>query len=64
MPDEKKKPGLAEVMAKKPASVDMGSETEDDGDYSAVIGELFDAMKSDDRAGFEEAFKAAVMSCK
>lgn len=63
----KKRPGLAEVMAagsdddeeEAPESSDAKDE-----DYSASVDELFDALKSDDRDAFHDAFKAAVMSCK
>jgi len=71
---EKKKPGLAALvigMGKpKPTTGDDGDDTTEDGsesddeDYSGAVDELFDALKGDDRAGFAQAFKAAVMSCK
>lgn len=71
MADDKKKGGLAALLigAKTPMGEDgddttaAGSE-ESDEDYSATVDELFDALKNDDRAGFSQAFKAAVMSCK
>jgi hypothetical protein len=72
---EKKRPGLAALvigMGKPPKSKagEDGDDTTEDGseeadeDYSATVDELFDALKNDDRAGFSQAFKAAVMSCK
>jgi len=72
--EEKKKPGMAALLLgigkpKPKGGDDMdetteeGSEPEDE-DYSSTIDELFDALKSDDRAGFSQAFKAAVASCK
>jgi hypothetical protein len=76
MADEtKKKSGLAALVigmgkASKPATGDDGDDTTEDGseeadeDYSQTVDELFDALKNDDRAGFSQAFKAAVMSCK
>jgi hypothetical protein len=58
-----KKPALALVIggAKEEAADD---DAEDSGEYSAVVGELFEAMKADDEEAFAKAFKAAVMSCK
>lgn len=67
-----KKPGLAALVlsASKPALGEDDDDTTADGseesdeDYSGAVDELFDALKGDDRAGFAESFKAAVMSCK
>ncbi len=62
---EKKKPGLALVVSMGKKDEDEASESDEGGEeYSASVDELFDALKGDDRAGFAEAFKAAVMSCK
>lgn len=61
-----KKPSLALLIGTKEEDeekAEMGND-EDEESYSAAIGELFDAVKNDDREGFAEAFKAAVMSCK
>ncbi len=71
MADENKKPGLAALLIgpKSPMGEDGDDTTADgseaaDEDYSGVVDELFDALKNDDRAGFSQAFKAAVASCK
>lgn len=68
MADEKKKPGLAALMVGmgKPKldeapEAEMGNDEDEEG-YSASVDELFDALKGDDREGFSQAFKAAVMS--
>ncbi len=63
MKPDGKKPALAMVIggAKDEADDD---EADDSGDYSAVVGELFEAIKADDEKAFSKAFKAAVMSCK
>lgn len=58
-----KKPGLALVIAAGDKDDEAG-EMEESEDYSEAVGELFDAVKSGDKAAFSEAFKAAVMSCK
>lgn len=63
-----KKPSLALLIgsSKKESEEEetpMGNDEDEEG-YAAAIGELFDAVKNDDREGFAEAFKAAVMSCK
>lgn len=62
-----KKPSLALLIgsSKKESEekTPMGNDEDEEG-YAAAIGELFDAWKNDDRDGFAEAFKAAVMSCK
>lgn len=64
-----KKPGLALVIGESKApkasdsDTDMGNDEDAEG-YSASVDELFDALKNDDREGFADAFKAAVMSCK
>lgn len=70
MADEKKKPGLAALVVGmgKPKTADapeaeMGNDEDEEG-YSASIDECFDALKNDDREGFAQALKAAVMSCK
>lgn len=72
MADEKKKPGLAALVLGmgKPKTGEDGDDTTADGseesdeDYSGAVDELFDAFKNDDRAGFSDAFKAAVATCK
>lgn len=67
MADPMKKPALALVAGGKadeePKSTPMGNDEDEEG-YSASIDECFDALKNDDREGFAQALKAAVMSCK
>ncbi len=63
MAEESKKPGLGALV------LSLGSKSKDDDDdesgedYDAAAGELFDALKAGDKAGFAEALKAC-MSCK
>jgi hypothetical protein len=73
MADDKKKIGLASLASLGKPKSGMGEDGDDttadgseesDEDYSGVVDELFDALKNDDRAGFSQAFKAAVASCK
>ena len=69
MADDKKKPGLALVIgeSKAPAADDdMDGKPDDESseDYSEAAGEVFDMLKADDKAGFAQAMKALVMSCK
>jgi hypothetical protein len=61
--EEKKKPGLALVIgtSKKPDDATT-DEDESSEDLDGAAGEMFDALKSDDRAGFIEAVKA-VKAC-
>jgi hypothetical protein len=59
-----KKPALALVIGKGDDDEAIEGKADDSGEYSAVIGELFDALKDGDREAFSEAFQAAVMSCK
>ena len=64
---DKKKPGLAEVIVaeeKKKPDEDGSDEEEGSEDYAAAADEVFDALKADDKQAFQQAFKAAVMSCK
>lgn len=66
---EKKKPGLALVigMSKKPKAADdaepMDSDEEESGEYDAAAGEMFDALKSGDEAGFKAALRACMKAC-
>ncbi len=69
--DEKKKskPALGLIIGvgkgddvKDDATTDEDEESSED--YSAAVGELFDAIQNGDKAAFAESFKAAVMSCK
>ncbi len=60
MADEKKKPGLAEAMAKpvgfpKAEAVD----SEDSDAFGAAAEEMFDAIKAGDLEAFKSAFRAA-----
>lgn len=65
----KKKPGLDLVIGMgKPSSTGDDATTDEDEegseDYSAAAGEVFDALKTDDREGFITSLKAALMTCK
>lgn len=68
--ESKKKPALDIVLesGRKPSATDDDATTDDDEesseDYSASAGEVFDALKTDDREGFITALKAALMTCK
>lgn len=70
MADEAKKPALDLVIEEpkakgKPGVDDMTTDADESSeDYDAAAGEVFDALKTDDREGFITALKAAVMSCK
>lgn len=59
MADEKKKPGLAEAMAAKPASAKTDDDSEDSGAFDVAAEELFEAIKAGDLEAFKSAFRAA-----
>lgn len=67
-----KKPGLAaaaESLAKKSPresspEIEVDDDDEEMDEYSTSVDELFDALKSNDRDAFKEAFRAAVGGCK
>ena len=61
----KKKPALVDATDAAPSSDD--ATTDDDEsleDSSAAAGEVFDALKTEDREGFAVALKAFVLTCK
>ena len=64
--EEKKKPGLAMVIEAGKGDGDDATTEEDESkeDYSTSAGEVFDALKTDDRERFITALKAALMTCK
>lgn len=62
MADEKKKPGLAEAMAKKPAAAKADYDSEDSGAFDVAAEELFEAVKASDLDAFKSALRA-VKSC-
>ena len=67
MADDMKKPALALAIGKsEPVDDDMDGKPDDESseDYSEAAGEVFDMLKADDKAGFAQAMKALVMSCK
>jgi hypothetical protein len=61
----KKKPGLGALVLSIGKGKDDGdgADEESSEDYSEAAGEVFDALKADDKEAFAEAFMAAVMSC-
>lgn len=66
----KKRPALDIVvgMGRKPSATGDDATTaadeESTEDYSTAAGEVFDALKTEDRDGFITALKAALLTCK
>jgi hypothetical protein len=59
--EEKKKPSLAEAMAKPKDKPE--ADEDDSSEFDAAAEELFEAVKDGDAAGFKTALRAC-MSCK
>lgn len=66
MDKPKKKPSLLlGVEEGKPSSDDATTDEDESAeDSTAAAGEVFDALKTEDREGFATALKAFVMTCK